>query len=266
MSGQVIQTTDNLLTTYLTQPTQDEDSVIATLTGFSLSNVLTGLDLPTGPGLSNQLGISGVPSISAKQIYNDKWDEDEDVVVGPGEGQDWEDEVDRELAEEEEETDDQGGQVKMEIESPAHIGQRLKRKRVIRRFVERPKTVYERFPTFEKDKVLDFTELFKGVTVHKSRVSKRPFTSKSHHLRELLACLTTLIVESVYPRKKDVPKNFLQAIVGDTRRQVQSKRVETVATFDVERDLRHALEVSPVTPLSHSQLRIHTCSVVPGKP
>ncbi|KAI0756326.1 hypothetical protein C8Q80DRAFT_1127954 [Daedaleopsis nitida] len=205
---------------------QDEDSVIATLTGFSLSNVLTGLDLPTGPGLSNQLGISGVPSLSAKQIYNDKWDEDEDVAVGPGEGQDWEDEVDRELAEEEEETDDQGGQVKMEVESPAHMGQRHKRKRVIRRLVERPKTVYERFPTFEKDKVLAFTELFKGVTVHKSRVSKRPFT-----------------IESVYPRKKDVPKNFLQAIVGDTRRQVQSKRVEeAVASVDVEHDLRRALE------------------------
>ncbi|KAI0714974.1 hypothetical protein C8Q76DRAFT_795782 [Earliella scabrosa] len=201
---------------------QDEDSVIATLTGFSLNNVLSGLDLPTGPGLSNQLGISGVPTLSAKQIYNDKWDEEEDVVVGPGEGQDWEDEVDRELAEEE---DEQSGQVKMEVESP-QMGQRQKRKRVVRRLVERPKTVYERFPTFEKDRILDFTELFKGYTGYKSRVSKRPFS-----------------IESVYPRKKDVPKNFLQAIVGDTERQVESKRVqEVVASGDVEHDLRRALE------------------------
>ena len=145
--------------------------MIATLTGFSLDNVLSGLDLPTGPGLSNQLGITGVPSINAKQIYNDKWDEDEEVV-GPGEGEDFEDEVDRELAEE----DEQAGPVKMEVESP-RVGPKQKRKRVIRRLVERPKTVYERFPTFEKDKVLDFTELFKGVTIHKSRISKRPFTS-----------------------------------------------------------------------------------------
>ncbi|KAI0828937.1 atypical/TAF1 protein kinase [Trametes gibbosa] len=202
---------------------QEESDVIATLTGFSLSNVLSGLDLPTGPGLSNQLGISGVPTLSAKQIYNDKWDEEDDEVVGPGEGQDWEDEVDRELAEEETDYD---GHVKMEVQSPAQMGSRQKRKRVIRRLVERPKTVYERFPTFEKDKTLDFTELFKGVTVHKSRISKRPFT-----------------VESVYPKKKEIPKNFLQSIVGDTERQVESKRVQqVVASGDVEHDLRRALQ------------------------
>ena len=157
----------------LTRLSQEEDSVIATLTGFSLNNVLSGLDLPTGPGLSNQLGISGVPALSAEQIYKDQWEEDEDVV-GPGEGQDWEDEVDKELAEEE---DEDVGHVKMEVVSPA-MGHRPKRKRIIRRVVERPKTVYERFPTFEKDKILDFTELFKGVTIHKSLVSKRPFTGR----------------------------------------------------------------------------------------
>ena len=138
-----------------------------------MNNVLSGLDLPTGPGLSNQLGISGVPTLSAKQIYNDKWDEEEDIAVGPGEGQDWEDEVDRELAEEE---DEPIGQVKMEVQTPLQMGQRQKRKRIVRRVVERPKSVYERFPSFEKDKILDFTELFKGVTVQKSRVVRRPFT------------------------------------------------------------------------------------------
>ncbi|KAI8995293.1 hypothetical protein BD414DRAFT_479130 [Trametes punicea] len=209
---------------------QDENEVIATLTGFSLSNVLSGLDLPTGPGLTNQLGISGIPSLSANQIYNDKWEGEDDEVVGPGEGEDWEDEVDRELAEE---GADQDGQVKMEVESP-QVGPKQKRKRVIRRLVERPKTVYERFPTFEKDKILDFTELFKGVTVHKSRISKRPFT-----------------VESVYPKKKEIPKNFLQSIVGDTERQVESKRVEqVVASGDVEHDLRRALQAREKTDAS----------------
>ena len=69
--------------------------------------------------------------------------------------------------------------VKMEVESP-RMGRRERRKKVIKRVVERPKTVYERFPTFEKDRVLDFTELFKGYTVHKSRLSKRPLASMSH--------------------------------------------------------------------------------------
>ncbi|KAI0652426.1 atypical/TAF1 protein kinase [Trametes meyenii] len=212
---------------------QEENDVISALTGFSLSSVLNGLDLPSGPGLSNQLGISGVPSLSANQIYNDKWEGEDDEVVGPGEGEDWEDEVDRELAEEETEAD---GQVKMEVESPTQMGPKEKRKRVIRRLVERPKTVYERFPTFEKDKVLNFTELFKGVTVHKSRTSKRPFS-----------------VESVYPKKKEVPKNFLQSIVGDTERQVESKRVQqVVASGDVEHDLRRALQAREKSDLAAS--------------
>jgi hypothetical protein len=54
-----------------------------------------------------------------------------------------------------------------------------RRVRVVRRLVERPKTVYERFPAFEQDKILDFSELFKGYTVKKSRISKRPFNGAS---------------------------------------------------------------------------------------
>ena len=49
----------------------------------------------------------------------------------------------------------------------------------------------------------------------------------------------------MYPRKKEVPKNFLQAIVGANERQVESQRVEkVVASGDVEHDLRRALQVS----------------------
>lgn len=81
--------------------------------------------------------------------------------------------MNRELEEEEEEEEE--SPVKMEVESP-RMGREEKKTRIIRRRVERPKTVYERFPTFERDKVLDFTELFKGYTVPKSRISKRYFT------------------------------------------------------------------------------------------
>lgn len=52
------------------------------------------------------------------------------------------------------------------------------------------------------------------------------------------------LVEAVYPRKKDTLRGFLDAIVGDTERQVESKRVEqVVASSSVEQDLRQALEV-----------------------
>jgi hypothetical protein len=53
------------------------------------------------------------------------------------------------------------------------------------------------------------------------------------------------IVETVYPRKKEPPKAYLDSIVGDTQRQVENKQAEDiVAAGSVEQDLRKALEVS----------------------
>ncbi|KAH9035076.1 TAF1 transcription initiation factor TFIID subunit TAF1 [Lactarius hengduanensis] len=197
----------------------NEDDAVSALTGFSLDHILSDLSLPSA-GLSNRLGISGIPTLSSSQIYNDKWDKD-DGAVGAGEGEDFEDEVDRELKEEEEEE----GPVKMEIMSP-EAPPKQRRVRIVRRLVERPKTVYERFLSFEKDKVLDFTELFQGFAVKKSRVVKRP-----------------LQLESVYSKKRDVPKNFLDGVVGDTKRQVENERVEeVVSSGSIDHDLRAALE------------------------
>lgn len=157
-----------------------QDDAVSALTGFSLDNVLSGLSIPS-TGLSNQLGISGIPTLSSSQIYNDRWDNDEGAV-GAGEGEDFEDEVDRELKEEEEEDEP----VKMEAVSP--VGPfKQRRVRVVRRLVERPKTVYERFPSFERNKVLDFTELFQGFAVKKSRVVKRPLQCACFHILSLLA-------------------------------------------------------------------------------
>ncbi|KNZ74154.1 Putative transcription initiation factor TFIID 111 kDa subunit [Termitomyces sp. J132] len=200
--------------------TQDETDAISALTGFSLNHLLDGLSLPNGTALANQLGLSGTSALNSGQIYNDKWN-DEDAV-GADQGQDWEDEIDREMREEEESEETL---VKQETQSPG-LRQKQKRVRVVKRLVERPKTVYERFPAFEKDKVLDFSELFKGYTVRKSRLGKRPFH-----------------VETVYSRKREVPKGFLDAVVGDTKRQVENKRVEDVVSAgSVELDLRRALE------------------------
>lgn len=151
--------------------TQDENEVIGALTGFSLNHVLSGLSLPSTSALADKLGIAGNTSINQSQIYSDKWD---DEAVGPGEGEDWEDEVDREM--QQEVFDDPA--VKMEVDSPGGVRQKQKRYKVVKRIVERPKTVYERFPAFEKDKVLDFSELFKGYTGRKSRLVKKPFNGE----------------------------------------------------------------------------------------
>jgi hypothetical protein len=51
-------------------------------------------------------------------------------------------------------------------------------------------------------------------------------------------------VESVYPKKRDIPKNFLDGVVGDTKRQVENERVEeVVSSGSIDHDLRAALEV-----------------------
>ena len=61
--------------------------------------------------------------------------------------------------------------VKHKRQSPTGIQAKQKRIRVVKRLVERP-----------KDKTLDFSELFKGYTVHKSRLAKRPYQSKLDQL------------------------------------------------------------------------------------
>ena len=51
-------------------------------------------------------------------------------------------------------------------------------------------------------------------------------------------------MESVYSKKRDVPKNFLDGVVGDTKRQVENERVEeVVSSGSIDQDLRAALEV-----------------------
>jgi hypothetical protein len=52
-------------------------------------------------------------------------------------------------------------------------------------------------------------------------------------------------VEYVYPRKRDIPRGgFLDAVVGHTKRQVESQRVEeVVSSGSVEFDLRRAINV-----------------------
>jgi transcription initiation factor TFIID subunit 1, fungi type len=154
--------------------TQDESDAISTLTGLSLGNILTGLSLPSGSGLNTQLGLTGRADISHGQLFNDKWD-DEDAV-GAGQGEDFEDEVDMELRNE----TYSEPEVKLETDIPITLPPKEKKTKIVKRLVERPPTVFERFPAFEKDRVLDFTELFKGFTPQKSRLSKRPFQGKNH--------------------------------------------------------------------------------------
>ncbi|KAJ7070815.1 TAF1 transcription initiation factor TFIID subunit TAF1 [Mycena amicta] len=207
----------------------EENEAISALTSFSLNDILGDL-VPSSSSLT-RLGL-GSSLLNVSQIYGDQFGDD--GAVGHGQGDDWEDQIDKEM---EEEVEDEMPLVKAEPQSPTSLKPR-RRVKIVKRLVERPKTVYERFPAYDPNRVLDFTELFKGYTVQKSRLSKRPFH-----------------IETVYPRKRDVPRGYLQAVIGDTKRQVESQRVEAiVASSSVESDLRRALEEREKTsvPLSLS--------------
>lgn len=200
---------------------QDENDAISALTGFSINHVLGDLALPVGDGLSNQLGISGIPALNSTQIYNEKWDDD---AVGPEQGEDWEDEIDREMREEDE---SDGMYIKQEVHSPG-VRQKQRRTRVVKRLVERPKSVYERFPAFEKDKVLDFSELFKGYAVRKSRLSKRPYQGESYFASIILGIILTSRQWRRYTlaRKRTTKVSWMLSLVtqGDRSRVNGSRR------------------------------------------
>ena len=71
------------------------------------------------------------------------------------------------------------------------------------------------------------------------RNSARWFGGGPHELN-----LSVPQVETVYPRRKEVPKGYLRSIVGDAERQVEYKRVEeVVASGSIEHDLRRAMKV-----------------------
>jgi hypothetical protein len=163
---------------------QEENEAISALTGFSLNHVLDGLQLPAGTNLSNQLGISGIPALSSTQIYNDKWEAED--VIGADQGEDWEAEIDKEMLEE---AEHDVSLVKRELMSPG-LHPKQKRTRIVKRLVERPKSVYELFPSFDKGKILDFTEILKGNTARKSRLGKRLYLGARIGFRIFMIILT----------------------------------------------------------------------------
>jgi transcription initiation factor TFIID subunit 1, fungi type len=66
-----------------------------------------------------------------------------------------------------------------------------------------------------------------------------------HALGLLTARLTySYLVETWYPRRREIPRNFLEAVVGDTqKRQEDQTAAEAVASGSVDDDLRRALQV-----------------------
>ena len=148
---------------------------MSSLTGFGLDHVLKGLNLPSTSNLGSQLGIGGFSGLSwGDSLYS-------------GQGEDWEDEVDAEVRREEDLMREDGvsgvkveqqQQQQQETTTPPSAEGVKKKTRIVKKLVERPKTVSERFPTFEKGKVLEFSELFKGLAVKKSRITKKPFNGE----------------------------------------------------------------------------------------
>lgn len=119
---------------------------------------------------ASQLGINGVASITADEIYNNRYDDgNDDDAIGADVGEDMEEDVEPEP--------EKSYLNDVQVETPDDMEEagRLKRTKLVTRKVERPKTVNERYPAFQQGGILAFSELFKGYINRKSRISKRPF-------------------------------------------------------------------------------------------
>ena len=108
-------------------------------------NRLTDSSLPSGPNLAGQLGISGIPSLfSGRSTTKNRTTTTTTARSGAvrcGEGL-----RRRRLWDDQEDFD-----VKMEKENVSEEERPLKRMKTVTRLIERPETVYERYPTFGKD-------------------------------------------------------------------------------------------------------------------
>lgn len=142
----------------------DESTALSAMTGFSINGVLEGLDLPTG-GLTDQLGFN---LGRAGQLFGDDWAAE---AVGRGQGDDWEEEVDRDMMNEEQDLDDQPMYATFDVPGTKTGGKRVK---VVRTLVPKKKTIHELFPSYRKDKVLNFTDLFQGHIPRKVASTRRP--------------------------------------------------------------------------------------------
>lgn len=183
---------------------EDDDFNPTTLSGLGLDSILADLELPSSSSLGNQLGLTGLSSFTSGRIFSGFA---EDGAIGVGEGDDFEDEVDQEIMDEGGQSDAGGERpaidhdVKMEPVTP-HIGAavhspgdfdipmgddedlfgpepprkkpRRERARTVKTAVpSRPIDVKELFPSFEPGKILNFTELFRGRAMKKSRVKHK---------------------------------------------------------------------------------------------
>jgi transcription initiation factor TFIID subunit 1, fungi type len=145
------------------------------LSSFGLNQYLAGAGLPTGAKVyADSLGFSGLVTNATTKLHDPDSSEASITPVLAATGIDLEDALEGdplELGAEVEETE--------RVEELV-IQRKPRRKKIKTRMVERPKKVYERYPSFRPGRALDFSDLFKGFINRKSRVSKRPFHGESH--------------------------------------------------------------------------------------
>ncbi|CAE6501787.1 unnamed protein product [Rhizoctonia solani] len=154
-------------------PQHSEDDVIKSLTTGEVNANSLGTFSALGLDFSGGLGLSLGQSFDPSWAY-------EDGAVGTGQGDDWEDTVDKELE------DEPMDEVKEEIASPGLFSPAASpkpRRRLVKKtrtiVVERKPNVKDMFPAFEPTGTCDFTELFKGKVPSKSRIHKaRMFRSE----------------------------------------------------------------------------------------
>ncbi|KAJ7593545.1 TAF1 transcription initiation factor TFIID subunit TAF1 [Mycena floridula] len=183
-------------------------TAISAFAGISSNISLEDVSLPGPSNFYKRGGTSGNSSLTSRQFNQDQCKD-----VGRGLGQDWEDRIDQEIVPETDVFRDEREEDENHV--PGRHRRKPKRIRVVKRLVERPKTVDERFLPSEQDDLPGFSELPKGHTDQKSSLlGKRPFE-----------------VEPDQTRKPDVPRPRDFSDSPETR-QVEPR--ETDASIEVD--------------------------------
>jgi transcription initiation factor TFIID subunit 1, fungi type len=147
----------------------EESKAIAALSGLGLNSFLSAEGLPATDIYADQLGLSRAA------LFNERNAEADEDAIGADVGEDMEEDVEPELYPEPE-----SQQAGTSAQGALNGAPKKKKVRVVKRMVERPKSVYERYPSFRPGNTLAFSELFKGYINRKSRISKRPFHGTSN--------------------------------------------------------------------------------------
>lgn len=193
------------------------------------------------------LDFSGGLGLSLGDSFDPAWAY-EDGAVGTGQGDDWEDAVDKEIENEDEPMDE----VKEEAASPglfSPVPSPKPKRRLVKKtrtvVIQRKPKVKDLFPAFDPNGACDFTELFRGRVPAKPRVNKaRMFRCKLTFILQIYIVTMTEHGLAEVVQATNRPRTANIQIIAEFKAGVDLIQSVDFQKPNMEDSLRKALSVS----------------------